>query len=56
MKRTFSIHEMATFGVTMAVFIPHIGLAAFVTVLLLPVMWFAVANKLLFDHALEPGV
>ncbi len=56
LKRTFSIHEMATFAATIAAFITLIGLVTFVTLLLLPVMWFAVANKLLFDHALEPGV
>ncbi len=56
LKRTFSIHEMATFAATMAAFIPLIGLVTFVALLLLPVVWFAVANKLLFGHALEPGV
>lgn len=56
LKRTFSIHEMATFAATMAAFIPLIGLVAFGTVLLLPVLWFAVANKVLFGRALEPGV
>ncbi len=56
LKRTFSIHEMATFAATMAAFIPLIGLAVFGGLLLLPVLWFTAANKLLFGRALEPGV
>ncbi len=56
LKRTFSIHEMATFAATIAAFIPLIGLMAFIAILLLPIIWFVVVNRLLFNHALEPGV
>ena len=56
LKRTFSIHEMATFAATIAAFIPLIGPMAFFAILVLPVIWFVVLNTVLFRKALEPGV
>ena len=56
LKRSFSVHEMATFGVTMAALLPVIGVPSFLLVLVVPVLWFLSTNALLFGRALEPGV
>ena len=56
LKRTFSLHEMATFGAIMTVFIPLIGPVPFVILIVLPIAWFVTSNALLHAGALEPGV
>jgi 4-hydroxybenzoate polyprenyltransferase len=56
LKRTFSFHEIATFGAIMTVFVPLIGGYAFIAVLVMPVLWFMVFNRALYQGFLEPGV
>ena len=56
LKRLFSMHEMATFLAAVAVFATILGPWMAVGLLALPVVWFVVANTLLYGRPLEPGV
>ena len=56
LKRTFSVHEMATFLGSVVLFAPIIGPIAALAIMVLPVLWFVSANLMLFHRPLEPGV
>jgi len=56
LRRTFSIHELATFGAIMLVLAPLIGPVVALGILILPMAWFMAVNRLLFGGTLEPGV
>ncbi len=56
LKRLFAVHEVVTFLATVVVFMPIIGYIAALVFFALPFLWFVVANTMLFESALEPGV
>jgi len=56
LRRTFSVHELSTFGAIMLVLAPLIGPTEALGLFLLPMAWFMAVNRLLFSGALEPGV
>lgn len=56
LKKTFSMHELATYGAIMLVIIPLVGEWTALFLFLFPMFWFGAVNRILFGGTLEPGV
>lgn len=54
--RTFAIHEILTFGFMVLVMLPATGPVAGVVLFIVPLVWFALFNRVLFRTSLAPSV
>jgi len=56
MLRVFAVHEIATVCYTFTIAIPFIGMATAAFMLFVPLIWFVVANRLLYQTTMVPRV
>jgi len=54
--RTFSIHEIASFALSVFVIFPAVGIVAASAAVLLPIAWFAALNRMMFGTGMTPKV
>ncbi len=53
---TFAKHEVLSFGLSLLVVMPLIGVAPTLLLFIVPFIWFALMNRVLFDSGLAPKV
>lgn len=54
--RAFSVHEMASFGLSLMVVLPAAGPWAVLVGFLVPVAWFVLVNRIMFRSSMSPKV
>ncbi len=54
--RTFAVHEMASFALSLLVVLPAAGPVAGLVTLLVPVLWFVLVNRVIYGSEMSPKV
>ncbi|MCU0800061.1 MAG: UbiA family prenyltransferase [Candidatus Thermoplasmatota archaeon] len=54
--RTFAVHEMASFALSLLVVLPTAGPIAGLVTLLVPVLWFVLVNRVIYGSEMSPKV
>ncbi|MBN1540474.1 MAG: UbiA family prenyltransferase [Candidatus Thermoplasmatota archaeon] len=56
MLRTFSLHELSSFGISLIVIIPAVGILPALAAFIAPVLWLLFFNRVIFGTGLAPKV
>ncbi|MFO8051503.1 MAG: UbiA family prenyltransferase [Thermoplasmatota archaeon] len=56
MIRTFSVHEVLSFGLSLLVVAPAVGILGAVFLLVLSLVWFMVMNRIMYGTSISPKV